>query len=188
MIRAALAALALAAIGSAGAASAPALAQSADPAARAVAMRLIETMKVMDQLDQAYVAMTPMMAKSAMAQIEVNPSSRSLFEQLTKGEYARKQKLEAIIAEEYLAAMRAQLPRLKAEYAREYAATFTIAEMETLNGYFAQGAGAKFIAQSAALQTRLGAIGQRIGMEVGAVAMPKAIERARAELEAETNK
>lgn len=186
MIRATLAALALAATGSVGAA--PALAQSADPAARAVAMRLVETMKVGDQLDQAYVTMTPMMAKSALAQIEANQASRPLFEQLTKGEYARKQKLEAIIAEEYLAAMRAQLSRLKAEYAREYAATFTIAELESLNRYFADGAGAKFVAETGPLQARLSAVSQRIGMEVGAVAIPRAIERARKELEAETNK
>ncbi len=186
MIRATLAALALAAIGSVGVA--PALAQSADPATRAAAMRLIETMKIGDQLDQAYVTMTPMMAKSALAQIEANQSSRPLFEQLTKGEYARKQKLEAIIGEEYLAAMRAQLPRLKAEYAREYAAAFTLAELESLNRYFADGAGAKFIAQTGELQAKLTGVSQRIGMEVGMVAIPKALERTKAELEAETNK
>jgi hypothetical protein len=38
------------------------------------------------------------------------------------------------------------------------------------------------------VQTRLIAVGQRIGMEVGMVALPKAMQRAKTELDAETTK
>ncbi|MBX3594930.1 DUF2059 domain-containing protein [Sphingomonas sp.] len=162
--------------------AAPALCQSADPATIASAQKLLAQMGTEQQLDQQFAALAPMMAKSAMAQLEAGEQSRALFTELTGGDYARKQKLEAIFAEEYLKATRAQIPRMLSEYAREYAATFSKTELDGLTAFFASGIGAKYVAASPALQTRLTGIGQRIGMEVGMVAVPKAIERGRAEI------
>ncbi|MEG3181201.1 DUF2059 domain-containing protein [Sphingomonas sp. LT1P40] len=180
MIRAAIAAASLAL-------AAPAFAQG-DPAAIAAAERLVEAMGVGQQFDQMFAMMAPMMAKNAMAQLEAGQASRPFFEELVKGDYARKQRMEAILAEEYLSAMRAQTPRMKREYAREYAGVFTAAELDQLAAFFSQGTGAKFIAETAGLQTKLGQVGQRIGLEVGMVATPKALERAKSELDAETKK
>jgi hypothetical protein len=169
--------------------AAPAFAQAQpDSATLAAAERFVEVTQVVQQLEQTFVVMAPVMAQQAMAQLGSQQTTRAMFEEITKNDYARKQKLQAIFAEEFLAAMRTQMPRYKREYAREYAASFTKAELDSLNTIFGEGAGAKYIAQTPAVQTRLIAVGQRIGMEVGMVALPKAMQRAKTELDAETTK
>lgn len=180
MIRAALSALALLA-------AAPAFAQAPDAATLAAAERFLEVTQVEQQLDLTFTVMAPVMAKNAMAQLAASQTTRAMFEELTKDDYARKQKIEAIFADELLKAMRGVMPRYKREYAREYASSFSKAELDSLNAFFGAGAGQKYIAQSPAMNNRLVAVGQRIGMEVGMVAMPKAMERAKTEL-AETSK
>lgn len=175
MIRAALCAMALAA-------APPVLAQ--DGAAIAAAERLIEATRIGAQLEQNFAVMVPFMAKNAMAQLAAGETTRAMFEQLTQNDYARKQKLEAIFADEFTLAIRAQMPRLKREYAREYAAAFSTAELDALTAFFSEGAGAKYVAQTPMLNTKLAATSQRIGMEVGMVAMPKALQRAKSELDA----
>jgi len=166
----------------------PVAAQSADPAALRAAERLVETMQVGEQFEQMFGMMAPVMAQNALAQMEAGQASRGFYEELVKGDYARKQKLQSILAEEYLTAIRAQMPRMKREYAREYALVFSAAELDALSDFFSTGAGAKFVAQTAPLQTKFSQVGQRIGLEVGMVATPKALERARTELDVETSK
>lgn len=191
MIRAALAAAALVimapALAQASAQSTPAPGSASDPATLIAAERLLDVMGTTEQLSQTFQMMVPIMAKNAMAQLEAGQNSRPLFEQLTKGDYGRKQRLEAIFAEEFTNAIRMQIPRFKREFAREYAAAFTRTELETLSAFFASGTGAKYVAQTPALQTKLAGAGQRIGIEVGMVAAPKALQRAETEL-AETKK
>jgi hypothetical protein len=181
MMRAALAALALTV-------AAPALAQAVDPGAMASAERLMEAMDVKGQFELMFQVSAPMMAKSAVAQLEVSPTTRPMMEALSGGDYARKQRMEAILAEEYLAAFRVQMPRLIREMAREYAAAMTGAELDALTAFFRSGAGAKYVKLQPDLQRKLTQVNQQIGMEVGMVATPKALERAKTEFEAETKK
>ena len=175
MIRTALCALALTG-------ASPVLAQA--DGAMAAAERLIEVTRIGAQLEQGFAMMIPTMAKNAMAQLAAGEATRTMFEQLTQNDYGRKQKMEAIFAEEFALAIRAQMPRLKREYAREYAAAFTTVELNALIAFFSEGAGAKYVAQTPMLNAKLAATSQRIGMEVGMVAMPKAMQRAKTELDA----
>ncbi len=169
--------------------AAPALAQSSpDSATLAAAERLIDVTRIGAQLEQMFAMMVPTMAKGAMAQLEAGQTTRAMFEQLTQNDYGRKQKLEAMLAEEFTTAIRAQMPRLKREYAREYAAAFSKAELDALSDFFSKGAGAKYVEQTPGLNAKLAATSQRIGMEIGMIAVPEALRRAKSELDAETTK
>lgn len=163
----------------------PAFAQ--DAATLAAADRLVEVTEIGPQLEQGLQLMVPAMAKNVMAQLAASETTRAMFEEVTKNDYARKQKLEALFTEEFLAAMRAALPRFKREYVREYASAFSKAELDALNSFFSQGAGARYVAQTPAISAKLAATSQRIGMEVAMVTFPKVIESAKTEL-AETSK
>ena len=163
----------------------PATAQT-DSAALPAAERLMTVMGVEAQFEQIFVISAPAMAQNAVAQLEASQTTREMMEALTKGDYARKERVKAILAEEYLAAFRAQKARMVREMAREYAIAFTAAELDELARFFGSGAGAKYVAQQPMLQEKLTKANQRIGIEVGMVATPKAITRAEAELNAGT--
>lgn len=165
--------------------AAPVAAQT-DSAALSASERLMAVMGVDAQLDQVFVISAPAMAQNAVAQLEASENTRTMMAELTKGDYARKERVKAILAEEYLAAFRAQKGRMVREMAREYATSFTAAELEELARFFGSGAGAKYVAQQPALQEKLTNANQRIGIEVGMVATPKAITRAGAELNGES--
>ena len=169
--------------------AAPALAQTQPDAARiAAAERLIEVTQIAAQLEQGFEMSVPSMAKNSIAQLAASTATRATFDELTRDDYARKQTLEGIVADELRTAIRAQMPRLKREYAREYAAAFSEAELRALTVFFTEGAGAKYVAQTPLLNSKLAATSQRIGMEIGMVALPKAMARAKTELDAETTK
>lgn len=163
----------------------PAAAQT-DSAALPAAERLMMVMGVEAQFEQIFVISAPAMAQNAVAQLEASQTTREMMDALTKGDYARKERVKAILAEEYLAAFRVQKARMLRDMAREYSTAFTTAELEELARFFSDGAGAKYVAQQPMLQEKLTRANQRIGIEVGMVATPKAITRAQDELNAET--
>lgn len=167
-------------------AASPALAQ--DAATLAAAERFVEATRIEAQIEQGFAMMVPAMAKAVTAQLAAGETTRAMYDSVTRGDYGRKQRLEALFADEMGRGMRDALPRFKREYAREYAATFTKAELDALTTFFSSGTGAKYIAQTPAITTRIAATSQRIGMEVAMVTFPKVMERAKTELDSETSK
>jgi hypothetical protein len=167
-------------------AASPTLAQ--DTATLAAAERLVEVSRVEAQLEQGFAMTAPAMSKGVMAQLAVGAATRAMYEEVTRNDYARKQKLEALFVEELTKGLREALPRFKREYAREYAKAFTKAELDAMTAFFSQGPGAKYIAQTPTINTQIAAASQRIGMEVAMVTFPKVMERAKTELDAETTK
>ncbi|WP_033922601.1 DUF2059 domain-containing protein [Sphingomonas sp. 37zxx] len=154
------------------------ISQPADSARLAAAQRLLDKMDTEATLRRQFEAMAPGFAESVVAMLEARAETRDTMAMLIeKGEGGR-DRLNQILAQEFMASMAKQFAPIKARAAAEYAAAMTVEELEAISAFYATGPGAKALEVMPELQRKMIAVGQELGRVAGAEAGRAGIERA----------
>lgn len=156
-------------------APAPASAPAA-PSGVALAAELVELLGIAQQLDMTFKSIMPLMTENVAAAI-ANSGAASVEIRAALASEAGRAHVKGIIAEEVMQGFRDRYPRVAAELAKAYAEKFTDAELRDLIAFYRSPTGAKLLRLQPELQQMLGKVGERIGLEVGMEAIPRAIEK-----------
>jgi hypothetical protein len=154
-----------------------AAAKAADPVALAAAEKLLAQMHVSQSIDRMLEQLVPMMSSAIIGELEHNPATEQVVQQIEAKPDGRA-RLTAIFTDEVLKSLRTHAPDIVKGAAGEYASVFSASELNGLLGFFASGAGAKWLLNQSQLQQSIGRIGQQVGREAGAEAGTRAMERA----------
>lgn len=162
--------------------AAPVAAGAAAPDAGDPAAQLVETLETDRVMENIFSDLAPLFGAQVVAQLSSQAETRAMIDRFVTQGRGGRERLQAILAEEFLNGIRGRFPEVKAEIAEAYRANLTEAELVELNRFFSRGVGAKYLAMAPEVQKHLETLGQRIGMEVGARALPRALERAETEM------
>lgn len=138
--------------------------------------RVIELLKLEETLDSLFEPLIPLYSGNVIAALERDSTMPEVIRSKL-GNVDSRQRVAAIIGEEFLIGVRKRYPDMKAELIAEYRAQFSEAELAELADFLASGTGAKWLAASPALQARMGKIGEQIGSEEGIKSFPRALKR-----------
>ena len=144
--------------------------------------QLMTALKIDDALETTFTALAPLFGAQVIAELERQPATKSLVDQFATRGPGGRERMQAILAEEFLTELRKSFPQIKARMAQTYQAKLSDAEMDTLLQFFASSAGAKFMAIQKDLVSTLQAESGKIGAKAGMAAMPHAFERIEVEL------
>lgn len=145
------------------------------------AKELIELMKVESTIDMMFEKLGPLFGENVASSLERNQAQAMHMSEI-KGKPGGRERFVAILGEEFLQAMRARYPDMKATAAKEYAGQFTPQELSSLTAFFRSGAGAKWLEKSPAMQASLSKWGEQAGQQAGSVAVVAALARADKEI------
>lgn len=147
-----------------------------DPARIAAAEKLLTIMGVNDQYESLFSRMIPTMTVQLMTSLGSNAdlpvSWRSYFTEPTTRDHASR-----VFAEEAMNGFRARYDDMRKATAREYAAAFSVDELDQISAFYSSPVGRKALRTLPELQGKLLPIGMRIGEDVGKSAMLRTIER-----------
>ena len=166
----------------------PAIAQSPKSAPVATDARLTLARQMIDllRLDQMYDAMfvqlAPAFAQAVLGAMATDAASKPLYDTLVARDHGSKDRMIAILSQEFMAAIKRQYPALKDGAAKEYAAAFTEQELRDILAFYSSGAGAKALALMPQLQTQLAVQGQALGRAAGEDAARRAMARIEREM------
>lgn len=177
-----LAALALAVGAPVAAQQAASPAATPDSASVGAVMKLLDASDFERTLDMMFEPMGPIFAKAVIGGVQGNAEAKQITDRLIEEGDGGLDRLTAILSEEFLRSMRAQYPALKANAAREYAASFTLAELEEVLRFQQSPAGAKMLRLMPEMQRKLAASGQKLGETAGQQAGRAGFERALREM------
>lgn len=159
----------------------PVVAAPADPARLAAAARLVELVNLDATLDRTFVALAPVFAQAVIGIVTEDAGTRQVIAAIDAKPDGRR-RFVAILSQEYMRAIRSQYPALKQGAAAEYAALFTLDELEAITAFYGTAAGAKLLRLMPDLQERLAKRGNMLGQGAGEVAGRRAMERATHEI------
>lgn len=143
----------------------------------AAATTLIEKLQMERSLDQMFVNLKGMFAENVIATMlrdDSNGSSKRFFDSIPGG----RDRFADILGEEFVTSLRRHYPDFKKTASDEYAKAFTLEELNSLNAFFASGAGEKWLALAPQMEKTMGEWGEKAGMQAGAEAVTAAIARA----------
>ena len=147
-----------------------------DPARLMAAERLLNATNIERMYDSMFTQMIPLMTVQVFGGLKDNVKvPTALRTELAKPE--REAEAERIFAAEVLKGFKAEYPTMKAATAREYAAVFTVDEMNQLTAFYATPVGQKTLTTLPQLQAKIMPIGMRAGVKVGETAIRNTIER-----------
>lgn len=160
-------------------ASAQPLTVSSDEEARIrIAGELLDLTGYDRQLDFIFEKLSPLFSQGVIGALQGDPAAKAVVDELiTKGKGGQG-RFVAILGEEFLKAIKAQYPQIRASAAKEYAAAFSREELEAITTFYRTPAGAKSLRVLPDLQAKLGAAGQQFGRIAGMQAGKKGFERA----------
>ena len=161
--------------------STPAFAQSAPPSSQgggtvASATRLMGLLKIEGVLDTMFQQIAPLIASNVLSTAEKGPNAPAALKSRLADPKVRPD-VERIMAEEVLKSYRARYPDLLAATARQYAATFSEADLTAAIAFYQSAAGQHFIAAQPRVQAAMSEEGRRIGMAVAETAISAALAR-----------
>ena len=151
----------------------PALAQAGTEAS---ATKLVQLMKVEVVLDTMFQQMTPVMTGQVLTATAQAPGAPAAIKARLTDATARA-RAESIMGEEMMRSLRKRYPQIANATAKEYAATFSEADLQAAIAFYQSPAGQRFVAAQPKLQAALSSQGQAIGMAAGAEAVPAALAR-----------
>lgn len=155
----------------------PPAATTAAPATKAeLGRELLRLMRIDKQLDFAFTGLMPLMTEN-IANVIGKDESVDVELRAQLADERGRARIKGIIAEEVMAGFKARYATILERAADEYAARFSEAELRELIAFHRSPVGVKLLDAQPELQARLGKIGERIGIEVGLEAVPKALER-----------
>jgi hypothetical protein len=159
----------------------PAAAQP-DPARIAAAERLIALMKVEATLDAMFVQLSPGFAQAVLGSLLGDPKTRPVIDSLVARAPDNRDRMIAILSQEFMAAIKRQYPAYLKRVAVAYATAFTAEELDAINAFYSSGPGAKALAVLPQLQIRLSQDGRELGRIAGQEAGGRAFQRIEAEM------
>jgi uncharacterized protein len=147
-----------------------------DPARLAKAEQLLDLIHINQQYDSIFARMTPLMTTQVFTSlrddVKVPASVRAKL--ADPGQLAA---AERVFSEETTKGFQERYPALRLATAREYAAAFTVAELDQLADFYRSPVGQKSLQVLPSLQAKLMPIGMQAGAEVGRAAMLRTFER-----------
>lgn len=143
----------------------------------AAAKRLIAMIKLERTFDLMFVQLAPNFAHAVIGSMATEPGTKGLIETLTSRAPENRDRMAAIISQEFLRSIQKRYPALLDKAAEEYAAVFTADELTAIADFYASGPGAKVLALTPQLQATMGKHGEALGAEAGAEAGRRAFER-----------
>jgi len=161
-----------------------ALAETPSPPTRppsAKATALVTLLKGEQLVDRMYTRMAPLAALQVAAMLEAGPATRPYSERLANRLPGGRERLVAVLGEEFLSEMRKTIPEVMLAAAVAYDRRFTPAEMDDMIRFFSSGTGAKYLSLQPDMQRELEPIGGALGEKAGEAAAPKALRRAEQE-------
>lgn len=146
-----------------------------DPARLAAATRLLDALDLDQQYDSIFKQLIPVMTVQVFGSLKDNVTvPTALRAELAKPD--REAEAERLFASETLSGFKAEYPTMKAATAREYAAVFSIDEMDELTAFYVSSIGRKTLLVMPQLQAKIVPIGMAVGSKVGEAAFRKTIE------------
>jgi hypothetical protein len=155
----------------------PALAAEPDRAAQLVALRGVEA-----KLDEVFSTLVPMFGTQVVAQLESDKGTSGAVRNLIENGRGGRERLQKILAEEFLAELRKTYPAMIADFTSAYRNALSPSELDAAIGFLKSPAGQKFIAAEKQTQTSMKAIGERAGMSAGMAAVSNGFARAQREM------
>lgn len=144
--------------------------------------QLVSVLKIDETLETTFVALAPLFGAQVIAELERQPSTKAMVTQFAANGRSGRERMEAILGEEFMSEMRKSFPQIKARMAEIYRAKLSETELDALLQFYSSSAGAKLMAIQADLASTLKQEGEKIGAKAGMAAMPRAFERIEAEL------
>lgn len=146
------------------------------PARLAAAERLLDATNLDGMYNSIFKQLIPIITVQVFGSLKGNVKvPMRLRAELTKPE--REAKAERIFATETLRGFKAEYPTMKAATAREYAAVFTIDEMDQLTAFYQSTVGQKTLLVMPQLQAKTMPFGMQVGRKVGEAPFLTTIER-----------
>lgn len=155
----------------------PALAAEPDRAAQLVALMGVEA-----KLDEVFSTLVPMFGTQVVAQLESDKGTSGAVRNLIENGRGGRERLQKILAEEFLAELRKTYPAMIADFTSAYRNALSPSELDAAIGFLKSPAGQKFIAAEKQTQTSMKAIGERAGMSAGMAAVSNGFARAQREM------
>lgn len=173
--------LAVAAPSVAAAQDAPAIAE-VDSARLTAAKRLIGMMELKTVYDRLFIQLAPTFAQSVIGLMATEADSKAMIDAVVARDPGNRDRMLAILSEEFLVSMQRQYPELLDSAAKEYAAAFTTQELTEIANFYASGSGAKALKLMPQLQASMAKSGEALGRAAGMEAGERAFERIADEL------
>ena len=155
----------------------PALAAEPDRAAQLVSLMGIEA-----KLDEVFSTLVPMFGTQVVAQVESDKGTSGTVRNLIENGRGGRERLQKILAEEFLAELRKTYPAMIADFTAAYRNALSPAELDAAIGFLKSPAGQKFMAAEKQTQASMKAIGERAGMTAGMAAVSNGFARAQREM------
>ena len=157
--------------------AAPALAAEPDRASE-----LVRLMGVEAKLDEVFTTLVPMFGTQVVAQLESDNGTSGTVRNISENGRGGRERLQKILAEEFLAELRKAYPAMLDDFPAAYRAELSPSELDAAIGFLKSPAGQKFMAAEQQTQVRMKAIGERAGMTAGMAAVSNGFARAQREM------
>lgn len=155
----------------------PALAAEPDRAAQLVALMGVEA-----KLDEVFSTLVPMFGTQVVAQLENDKGTSNAVRNLIENGRGGRERLQKILAEEFLAELRKAYPAMLADFTAAYRGALSPTELDAAIAFLKSPAGQKFMAAEKQTQASMKAIGERAGMTAGMAAVSNGFGRAQREM------
>lgn len=143
--------------------------------------QLVAALQVDEALESAFSSLAPLFGAQVLAELERQPGTKAMVSELaTKGRGGR-ERMQAILAEEFLVELRKSYPHFRARIVKAYRAKLSDAELDAALQFFSGSAGAKFLSIQADFESTMKAEGEKVGAKAAMAAVPRAFERIEAE-------
>lgn len=155
----------------------PAHAQAADAADELVQLLAIER-----KLDAVFTDLAPLYGSQVVAQFMSDKSTSAIVSNLVTNGRGGRERLEAILSEQFLLELRKSYPTMIAEVKSAYGAALAPNEVKATVDFLKSPAGQKFLAAEVTTQEQIKGAGQRAGMTAGMAAASAGFARAQREM------
>ena len=143
--------------------------------------QLVAALKVDEALESAFSSLAPLFGTQVLAELERQPGTRDMVSELAAKGRGGRERMQEILAEEFLVELRKSYPHFNAQIAEAYRARLSDAELDAALQFFSGSAGAKFLSIQADFESTMKSEGEKIGAKAAMAAVPRAFERIEAE-------
>ncbi|MPT48317.1 MAG: DUF2059 domain-containing protein [Sphingobium sp.] len=144
------------------------------PANRLEAANALVAMLDMERtLDSMFANLKSLFAENVVANMSRDPKGAEFFNKVEGG----RDRFSAVLADEFLAGLRARYPEFRAAAGKEYAKQFTVQELQQLTAFFGSGVGEKWRMVAPNIEKSMSAWGEQVGQKVGMEAMMTVMTR-----------
>lgn len=156
--------------------------QGVDPARLAAAKKLVALTKIDSTLESMFVQLSPSFARSVLGELLADAATRPVIDALVSKAPDNRERMIAILSQEFMRSVKSRFPGLLGQVARRYAEVFTADELNAINAFYSSGPGAKALTLLPQLQVTLSQDGRELGKAAGQEAGLRAFQRIEAEM------